>query len=87
MSIPNTELCLPVNHLIQHQIMLFDWIRHLIDMIVRSETINDTQPLAMIYATKSDSSIQAMYQEYPRSEGQDYLSNPGLRSQMGGIYS
>jgi len=67
--------------------MLFDWIQHIIDMMVRSEIINDTQALAMTYATESDSRIQAMYQEYPRSEGQDYLSNPGLRSQMGGIYS
>ena len=73
-------------HSIYH-IMLFDWMQYLPDMVVRSETINEIQPLAMTYATKSDSSAQAVHQEYYDTEGQNYLSKSGLRSQMGVIYS
>ena len=50
-------------------------------------TINETQPLAMTYATKSDSSVQALHQECYDTEGQNYLSKFGLGSQMGVIYS
>lgn len=70
-----------------YQIMLFDWMQHLPDMVVRSETINETQPSVMTYAPKSDSSVQAVHQEYYDTEGQNCLSKSGLRSQRGVTYS
>jgi hypothetical protein len=68
-------------------IMLFDWMQHLSDMVVRSQTIYETQPPEMTYEPKSDSSVQAVYQECYHTEGPDYLSKSGLGSQMGVIYS
>jgi hypothetical protein len=68
-------------------IVLFDWMQHLSDMVVRSETINETQSSAMINAPKSDSSIQTVPEECYTTEGQGYLSKSGLRSPMGVNYS
>jgi hypothetical protein len=68
-------------------IMLFDWMQHLSDMVMRSQTIYETQPSAMTYAPRWDSSVQAVHQEFYHTEGPDHLSKSGLGSQMGVIYS